>query len=66
MTFGTYDALLAMAVIVALLVALLCAVVAGVLARVDGATMPGAVSRAGVAFVAMMGVATGLLTLIGR
>ncbi|MFF1557718.1 hypothetical protein [Streptomyces sp. NPDC058279] len=66
MTFGTHDALMAMAVLVALLVALLCAVVAGVLARADGATIPGAFCRAGVAFAATMGVATGLLTLFGR
>ncbi|MGW6983668.1 hypothetical protein ACWGE1_30205 [Streptomyces sp. NPDC054932] len=66
MTFGTHDALLGMAVLIALFIALLCAVVAGVLARADGATIPGAVSRAGVAFAATMGVATGLLALFGR
>ncbi|MFD4871006.1 hypothetical protein [Streptomyces sp. NPDC058412] len=66
MTFGIHHALLAMAVLVALSVALLCAVVAGVLAKADGATITGALSRAGVAFAAMMGVATGLLTLFGE
>ncbi|MCC0097775.1 hypothetical protein K7B10_23950 [Streptomyces flavotricini] len=66
MTFGTHEALLAMAVLVAFFVGLLCAVVAGVLAKADGATIPEAVTRAGVAFAAAMGVATGLLTLFGE
>ncbi|MEV7417475.1 hypothetical protein [Streptomyces sp. NPDC089919] len=66
MTLGARDALTAMAVLVTVLVALLAAVVAGVLARSDGATAAAAVSRAGVAFAAAMGVGTGLLALFLR
>ncbi|THA30685.1 hypothetical protein E6W17_37325 [Streptomyces sp. A1547] len=65
-TFGARDALFGTAVLVALLLALLSAIVAGVLARSDGATVPAAVSRAGVACATTLGVAVGLLGLFKR
>ncbi|WP_314254605.1 hypothetical protein [Streptomyces sp. DSM 40907] len=65
-TFGARDVLFGTAVLVALLLALLAAVVAGVLARSDGATVPAAVSRAGVAIATTLGVAASLLALFRR
>jgi hypothetical protein len=63
-TWNTGDTVMVMALVIAVLVALLCAVVAGVLARADGATVPAALSRAGVAFATSMGVATAVLALL--
>ncbi|MFG2723090.1 hypothetical protein ACGFW5_33050 [Streptomyces sp. NPDC048416] len=55
--------LLALVLLVATLLALLAAVGAGLLARMDGATLPAALLRAGVAFGGTLTLITALLAM---
>jgi hypothetical protein len=56
--------ILAVGILVGVLASLLAATVAATLAYVDGATLPAAATRAGVAFAGSMGLFTGLLALV--
>lgn len=56
--------LLALALLAAVLLALLAAVTAGLLARWDGASLPAALLRAGVAFGGTITLLTALLALV--
>jgi hypothetical protein len=62
-TSATAFAVLALALFVSVLLALLAAVGAGLLARIDGASFPAAVQRAGVAFGGTLTLLAGLLAL---
>ncbi len=60
----TTRTLLALALLAAVLMGLLVAGVAGVLARLDGATVPAAFTRAGVAFAGTVALLTAVLALL--
>ncbi|MGW1675220.1 hypothetical protein [Streptomyces sp. NPDC002324] len=61
--FGAAVWMLAAAVLAAVLVALVAAAAAGFLARWDGATLPGAIIRAGGAFAVALTLLCGIIAL---